>query len=356
MEFYPIKVLHLDKSVEDSVAITLDIPESLKSTFSFKAGQFLTLQAQINGEAIRRSYSLFSSPLDEKWQVGIKKIPGGIFSNFACDNLKVGDTLDVAPPDGKFTIPMQAETKRTIAAFAAGSGITPMVSLIKTFLITEPETNIKLFYTNKRVKTTMLKEALEALKNQFMERLEINYFLTQERREIAFYNGRIDNKKLDQIFSMNGGPSQLDEYFICGPEAMIFQIRDYLTDAGIDEKNIHFELFFSGDANKEVLQELSTANLGKQSKLTIVEGGKEFTIDVNTGSGNVLDYALDKGADLPYACKGGVCCTCRAKLVNGEVKMLKTFGLEQEEIDNNYILTCQAIPLSDELRVDFDMG
>jgi len=356
MEFFKIKIADLDRSVEDSVTVTLSIPEDIKHKFEFKAGQFLTLQAQIDGESVRRSYSLCSAPFENIWQVGIRKIIGGKFSSFAYDDLKVDDEIEAAPPDGKFHIPLEPNSERVIAAFAAGSGITPMVSLIKTFLAKEPKTKVKLFYANKRVKTTMLKEELEALKNQYMDRLEISYFLTKEKREIEYFNGRIDTDKLAQIFKVNGNPSQIDEYFICGPEAMILNISSYLKEQSIPEDNIHFELFFSGEVDKSELEALQKEHQGKQSHLTVVEGGKKFTLEVDQGKGNVLDYALDHGADLPYACKGGVCCTCRAKLVEGEVKMLKTFGLEQEEIDDNYILTCQSIPLSDTLTVDFDQG
>jgi ring-1,2-phenylacetyl-CoA epoxidase subunit PaaE len=307
----------------------------------------------INGEKIRRSYSLCSSPIDNEFKIGIKQIPNGKFSTFACETLKVGDVLSVAKPEGKFHIPLKSDREGTLVAFAAGSGITPILSIIKTHLNKEANTKVKLFYTNKSVSTIMLKEEIEALKNEFFDRFELFYFLTKEKRNIDFFNGRMDDDKLDLIFKLHGAPNDFDHYFICGPEKMIFGIKDYLKNHGVAEEAIHFELFGT-ELPQGVLETIATQTSGAASNLTIIEGGKTMVFDVTQGKGNILDYALNNSADLPYACKGGVCCTCRAKLIEGKVKQLRTFGLEQDEIDNNYILTCQSIPLSDKIVVDFD--
>ena len=353
MEFIESTISAIDKSAEESAVITLEIPEDKKTQFNFVQGQFLTVQAEINGEHVRRSYSLCSSPIDNQFRIGIKKIPKGKFSSYACDSLEVGDTLSIAPPDGKFFIPLDENRDGTLVAFAAGSGITPILSIIKTHLHKEANTKVKLFYTNKSVSTIMLKEELEGLKNEFLDRFQLFYFLTQEKRNIDFFNGRMDTDKLDQIFKLHGEPINFDHYFICGPEKMIFDIKDYLNQHEVKDEQIHFELFGTEIPQEELLTIEAESN-GSNSKLTIIEGGKSMEIEATQGKGNILDYALNNSADLPYACKGGVCCTCRAKLVQGEVKQLRTFGLEQDEIDNNYILTCQAIPLSEEIVVDFD--
>lgn len=353
MEFIKATISSIDKSAEESAIITLDIPQEHKKDFSFLQGQFITVQANINEEKVRRSYSLCSSPIDNEYKIGIKQIPNGKFSTYACQDLKVGDTLSIAKPDGKFHIPIQTDRDGTLVAFAAGSGITPILSIIKTHLNKEPHTKVKLFYTNKSVSTIMLKEEIEALKNEFFERFEVFYFLTKEKRNIDFFNGRMDEEKLDLIFKLHGQPNTFDQYFICGPEKMIFDIKDYLGKHHVAEESIHFELFGT-EIPQEFLETVSNQANGEIASLTIIEGGKTMEIDVTQGKGNILDYALNNSADLPYACKGGVCCTCRAKLVEGKVKQLRTFGLEQDEIDNNYILTCQSIPLSDKIVVDFD--
>ena len=353
MEFIEATISSIDKSAEESAVITLDIPESHTEEFSFIQGQFLTVQAIINGEKLRRSYSLCSSPIDGEYKIGIKHIPNGKFSTYACEGLKIGDTVSLAKPEGKFHIPIDANRDGTLVAFAAGSGITPILSIIKTHLKKEHNTKVKLFYTNKSVSTIMLKEEIEALKNEFFNRFEIFYFLTKEKRNIEFFNGRMDEGKLDLIFKLHGQPNEFDHYFICGPEKMIFGIKDYLNKHDVSDDAIHFELFGT-EIPQELLETIAEQSNGANSKLTIIEGGKSMDMSVTQGKGNILDYALNNSADLPYACKGGVCCTCRAKLIEGEVKQLRTFGLEQDEIDNNYILTCQSIPLSDKIVVDFD--
>ncbi len=355
-EFYPISVKSIDNTTDDCVIISLDVPSDLKKIFSFIQGQYLTLKTMINGEEVRRSYSLCSSPLDSEWKVGIKKVPDGKFSSFANDILKERDTIEVMPPDGNFYTPIDVNQKRNYAAFAAGSGITPMLSIIKTHLASEPKSTFKLFYVNQKASTVILKEELEALKNLYMDRFEIYYFLTKQQRSIPFLNGRIDQEKLEIIFKSICNIDNTDHYFICGPEAMIHLINDYLKVAKVSDEQIHFELFGTdnkvADQKKEVL---AASFKGKVCDLTIIEGGKQMTIQMEQGANNVLDEALNNSADLPFACKGGVCATCKAKLVEGNVDMLLSYGLEPDEIEAGYILTCQAIPTSEKLVVDFDV-
>jgi len=281
-------------------------------------------------------------------------MPNGRFSTFANEKLKVGDTLEVMPPAGRFFVETNPNGHKNYVAFAAGSGITPIISIIKTHLESEPKSTFKLFYINQSVSTIILKEELEGLKNLFLERFEIFHFLTKEERSAPLFNGRLDRTKLVFLFENLIDKGIVNDFFICGPNAMIFMIRDYLTELGFDKNQIHFELFNTdGIAKKQpkIVREIDNSIL---SGIKIKEGGKYFNFSIPKGSDNILDAALKKNADLPFACKGGVCCTCRAKLVEGDVDIIVNYGLEQEEIDEGYILTCQAIPVSEKVVVDFD--
>ena len=352
MLFHPVKVRQLDRSTQDCTIVTLDVTPELHDQFQYKQGQYLNLKALINGEEVRRSYSLCSSPLDKEWRIGVKKVHDGKFSSFVHDHLKVGDELEVAAPDGRFFVDCSDTTQRNYVAFAAGSGITPILSIIKTHLAQEPNATFKLFYINQSVSSIMLKEDLEALKNRFMNRLEIYHFLTQEQRDVELFNGRLNEDKLDTIFKTICEVEDLDHYFICGPEQMIFMIRDFLEAKGVEKKQIHFELFGTAGAGKKkvVAKEFD----GKVSDVTVLEGGKSINFKTAQGANNILDEALKNNADLPFACKGGVCCTCKAKLIEGQVDMQVNYGLEDDEIADGYILTCQALPISDKVVVDFD--
>ncbi|HFB99293.1 MAG TPA: phenylacetate-CoA oxygenase/reductase subunit PaaK [Phaeodactylibacter sp.] len=352
--FHKIKIAAIEKTTSDAVVITLGMPEELKGRFVFKQGQYLTLQAEINGEEVRRSYSLCSSPLDGEWKVGIKKIEGGKFSTFANEVLQEGDVLEVMPPKGGFFVEIDKTKQKNYVAFAAGSGITPIFSIIKTHLLAEPNATFKLFYINQTVASIILKEEIEALKNLFMNRFEVFYFLTKEHRNVPLLKGRLDEEKLNIIFKSICDAETVDEYFSCGPEAMILMIRDFLLKKNVAKNKIHFELFNTTGASVEAKKKVAQTFKGKVAAITIMEGGKSMSFKIEQGSDNILDAAIKNAADLPFACKGGVCCTCRAKLIEGEVKMLVNYGLEEEEVEQGYILTCQSIPVSEKIVVDFD--
>lgn len=352
--FYALQVKELVKTTQDCVVLSLNVPEPLHSIFTFKQGQYLTFETEINGEKVRRSYSLCSAPLDNEWKVAIKQIPGGKFSTFANQELKPGDIIRTMPPDGRFTIPISESKAKNYLAIAAGSGITPIFSIIKTHLALEPDSKVSLLYTNKSVASIILKEELEGLKNQYLDRLSIYYFLTKEYRNIPLFDGRLDVQKLSVLSDEFISPGSLDEIFICGPESMIFMAKDFYMEKGVDEKNIHFELFTTAGSKIEVDTKKYESLSGNLSDITILDGGKSFTFSLAQGSQNILDAALANQADLPYACKGGVCCTCRAKLIEGKIDMIQNYALEQEEVENGYILTCQSIPISDKIIVDFD--
>ena len=354
--FYPVRVKNIEKTTAECTLITFDIEEELQSRFAYTQGQYLTLRAHIGEEEVRRSYSLCSSPMDGEWKVAVKHIAGGKFSTFANETLQSGDTLEVLPPNGRFFTKIEPDQEKHYVAFAAGSGITPILSIIKTHLLAEPESHFSLFYTNRTVQSIILKEEIESLKNQFLNRFEVFYFLTQEDRNIPLFNGRITEEKLEVIFDKLVAFEQIDDFFICGPEEMIFMIRDYLLAKEVSSKKIHFELFTSGGTKRKPQLAQSGQHLnGSSSAITIKEGDKSFNFSIPKGSDTILDAALKKSADLPFACKGGVCCTCRAKLVEGDVEMQVHYGLEEDELEAGYILTCQAIPISEKVVVDFDI-
>ncbi len=352
--FYKLLVKDIYKTTSDCSVVSFEMPDFLLPHFQFKQGQYLTLKAMIDGESVQRSYSLCSSPNDGEWKVAIKEIPTGLFSTYANQTLKQGDILEAMPPNGKFYVDVDNSNAKNYLLFAAGSGITPILSIIKTHLEQEPNAKIKLCYINRSVSSIILKEELEALKNQYLERLEIFYFLTREFRNIPLFDGRLDKEKLEQFTNQFCNLATINEVFVCGPEAMIFLVKDFMIEKGLAAKQIHFELFnTTGTISKEKKESLAKLS-DKAADITIIDGGKQFKFTIDQGSQNILDAALANNADLPFACKGGVCCTCRAKLVKGEVDMLLNYALEEEEVKDGYILTCQSIPTSAEIIIDFD--
>lgn len=349
--FYPIQLKDIQKTTKDCSVLTFNITDEISDTFKFTQGQYLTLKADIDGEEIRRSYSLCSSPLDNEWKVAVKKIENGRFSTYVNEKLKVGDVLEVMPPNGRFFSPISNKKKNYIA-FAAGSGITPIHSIIKTHLEKEPASTFRLFYFNRTIQSIILKEEIEGLKNRFLDRFELYHFLTQEERDSPLFNGRLDKEKLDKISQMLVDFSAIDDFFICGPNEMIFLIRDYLIEQNVDEKSIHFELFNTpGNEKKKKEIDLTDADM---SRVVIINNGTKTSFEMSQGGESILDAALRNNADLPFACKGGVCCTCKAMLIKGEVEMEVNYALEKEEVEEGFILTCQSIPKVDELIVDFD--
>ncbi|WP_452597815.1 2Fe-2S iron-sulfur cluster-binding protein [Pontimicrobium sp. MEBiC01747] len=353
-EFYNIQVKDIYKETKDCSVVTFDIPENLYETFKFKQGQHLTLRKIINDEDVRRSYSLCSSPLDNEWKVAIKQIPGGVFSTYANQELKAGDELEIAEPSGHFYIETEPEASKNHIAFAAGSGITPMLSIIKTHLIAEPNSTFKLFYLNRTVKSIIFKEEIEQLKNKFFGRFQVFYFLTKEQRDIPLLNGRFDEGKLQVLSKTFIDIEDTNSCFICGPQDMIFLIRDELEKAGLEKEKIHYELFFSGDVDDTKIAEVLEHKVDG-TDVTIIDGGKEFHFIMEDEYDNILDGALAAGADLPFACKGGVCSTCKCEVKEGTVEMKINYALDEKEVARNLVLSCQAVPTSEKVVVDFDV-
>ena len=353
-KFHNIRVADIYKETKDCTVISFEIPDDLKSEFQFKQGQHLTLRTMIDGTEVRRSYSLCSSPIENKWKVAVKKINEGLFSTFVNEKLKKGDVLDVMAPNGTFYTEVDPSVAKNYIAFAAGSGITPILSIIKTHLALEPNATFKLFYLNRTVKSIVFKEEIEQLKNVYFNRFEIFHFLTKEHRASELFNGRFTKEKIQILTDKIIDVPQVDACFICGPEEMIYLLRDELTEAGLAKDKIHYELFTSGisEADKQRISKIIEKKV-EGTEVTIIDGGKEFHFVMGDDFDNILDGALAAGADLPFACKGGVCSTCRCQVVEGTAEMKLNYSLEEEELAKNYILSCQAVPTSKKVVVDF---
>ncbi|MGJ8592021.1 MAG: 1,2-phenylacetyl-CoA epoxidase subunit PaaE [Aquaticitalea sp.] len=355
-QFHKLKIRDIYKETDDCSVIAFAVPKDLQDEFKFSQGQHLTLKADIEGEDVRRSYSLCSSPLDNEWRVAVKLIPGGKFSTYINSSLKAGDELEVMTPSGTFGVSAQPDKAKNYLFFAAGSGITPVLSMIKTHLAEEPNATCKLFYVNKTAKSIIFKEELEQLRNKYFGRLEIYYFLTKERRDIDLFNGRFDDEKMKVLTKTFIDIPDTSEVFLCGPEQMVNYVSNYLVDAGLPKNLIHFELFVTGLSEEDIKR---AERLAKQNvegvEVTIVDGGKEFQFTMTKDYDNILDAALGAGADLPFACKGGVCSTCKCQVKEGEVEMKVNYALEEKEVAQNYVLSCQAVPTSNKVVVDFDV-
>jgi len=353
LHFHTLTIQDITQETKDCVSIAFHIPEHLKKAFSFTQGQNITLKTMINGTEVRRSYSLCSSPLSNQFRVAIKRVDGGVFSTFANEHLKVGDSVEVMSPAGKFYTELNPTNTKNYVAFAAGSGITPILSIVETTLIAEPQSNFILVYGNKNHNSIIFKESLEALKNKFLQRFQLIHILSRERTDADVNFGRIDSTKLQQLSSLINYKT-IHEFFICGPEEMIFCVKDFLTAQSIEQKKIHFELFAASTPKTKTATTTTTDTTAK-SNISVTVDGRSFDFDLPFNGTNILDAALQQGADLPYACKGGVCCTCKAKLLEGQVQMDVHWGLEHEEIEQGFILTCQSHPITEKVVIDFDV-
>ena len=351
-KFHTLKIADVRTETEDTVSIRFEVPEILTEAYHFQAGQYLTLKSEVDGEEIRRSYSLCSAPYEHEWRVAVKQVYAGKFSTFANTKLKVGDELEVMTPMGNFKFDPKPTAKRFFALFAAGSGITPILSIAKTILKEEPNSEVDLFYGNKNVGSIIFKEEIEALKNLYMDRLRVIHVLSRENLGNPLQKGRIDREKADHLHKGFLTSLSIDGVYICGPESMILDVKDSFIANGLEVSKIHFELFTSPGRKQETplsepVEEISSA-------VKIIIDGDTFDIPLTSTGENILDAAHKAGADLPYACKGGVCCTCKAKIISGTARMDVNYGLEKDEIEAGYILTCQAHPTSENLIVSFD--
>lgn len=355
-KFYALPVASINRETTTCVSIGFQIPEDLKSTFTFTPGQYLTIKTIINGEEIRRSYSICSAPLESQIRVAVKQVEQGKFSTYALQELKVGDVLELMPPMGNFVSKSTAPAKHTLL-IAAGSGITPMMSMIKTGLTSNDEDRFTLLYGNQTRQSIIFREELEDLKNKYVSRLSLNHVLSREALDLPIMHGRIDAQKCTAFSKGIFDCTQITEAFICGPEAMILEVKNTLLALGMDNTNIHIELFTTASQQKtaNAAQKESNATAASEvSKVKVRIDGITIEMDVPYEGDTILDVALQQGADLPYACKGGVCCTCKAKVLEGSVSMEVNYALESDEIKKGFVLSCQAHPTSASVFLDFD--
>jgi ring-1,2-phenylacetyl-CoA epoxidase subunit PaaE len=358
LHFHPLKIKEIRTETPECVSVLFEVPDNLQTAFEFLPGQYLTLKTDIDGAEIRRSYSICSTP-EEGLRVAVKKVEAGKFSGYVNDALAVGDVVDVMVPAGKFTPRTRTEAGKNYLAIAVGSGITPILSIMKVILGQQDSSTFTLIYGNKNRGNIIFKEELEALKNKYMQRLTVHHVFSRETMDTALFNGRITAEKIDGFCNKLIHLSAMDEVFLCGPEDMILGLRTYFLESQqLGAQKVHFELFSSPDqpktVHKEWQQKQESVDASKMSQVTVKLDGAAFTMDLAYGGENILDAALKQGADLPYACKGGVCSTCKAKLISGEVDMEVNYALEPDELAANYILTCQAHPRTEKVIVDFD--
>lgn len=356
-KFQSLSVKEVRRETKDTVSVSFKLPEEFKDDFKFHQGQYLTLRAMINGEDVRRSYSICAAT-DEELRVAVKKVQGGMFSTYANEELKAGDQLDVMPPMGKFYVPLDPSSARHYALFAAGSGITPIISILKTVLKQEPDSRVTLFYGNSNFSSIIFRDELEDLKDKYLGRLRIFHIMSREGGELDLFTGRIDKEKCKSFFNTLLNIDDCDECFICGPEPMINEVKEGLKEIGMPDEQVHFELFTSplGSLSQERKVEVPEEHKGKVSKMTVILDGAEMNFDLPYDAEPILDAALQRGADLPYSCKGGVCRTCLAKVTEGSVRMEVNYALEPGEIEEGYILSCQSHPTSDKCVVDYDVS
>lgn len=352
--FHPLTVTDIRRDTRDAVVVTLQ--PAADTDFAFTQGQYLTFRRDFDGEELRRSYSICAGLDDGALRVGIKRVDGGAFSTWANEGLQVGDTVEAMPPMGRFFTTLDPASARHYLGFAGGSGITPVLSIIKTVLAREPKSRFTLVYANRQVSSIMFREELEDLKNTYLGRFSVIHVLEAEAQEIDLFTGRIDAAKMDALFANWLDAGDIDTAFICGPEPMMLAIADSLRKHGLDDSQIKFELFASsqpGRARKRAVSK-DTAHAGNMTTATVTLDGTTRTFQMPKDGESLLDAALGADLDAPFACKAGVCSTCRAKVLEGEVDMVTNHALEDYEVAQGYVLTCQCFPLTDNVVVSFD--
>lgn len=352
--FYSLRVRAVKHETRDAITVAFDVPPELAEKFRFIQGQFVTLRAWIGGEDVRRSYSICSAVQDGVLRVAIKRTPGGVFSNWMIENLKPGSTLEVMPPEGRFHVQLSAGNRKDYVAFAAGSGITPIFSIIKTTLLAEPESSFTLFYGNRASSTVIFREELAELKDLFLDRFTLVHILSREHQDVDLLNGRITGDKAEQLLEHFCRFEEIDTVFLCGPQEMVDEISAKLQALGMPESRIKIELFTVSTSERESRRPAAGTALEAECRVTLIVDGVQQMFSMQRGTETILDAALRRGIDLRHSCKSGVCATCRAKLIEGQVDMDANYALEDYEIARGFILTCQSYPVTDAVTVDFD--
>jgi ring-1,2-phenylacetyl-CoA epoxidase subunit PaaE len=350
--FYSLKISKVTHDTRDAILVGFDIPDKLHDAFAYQPGQHLTLRATINGQEQRRSYSICSAVQDDELRIAIKKVPGGVFSTWAHDTLVPGMTLEVFPPAGRFHLPLSPDHCRHYLAFAAGSGITPIFSVIKSTLLAEPESRFTLVYGNRASSAVMLRDQLADLKDQFLDRLSVIHIMSREKQDIELFNGRIDTEKCHTLFTQWIRLDDIDHVFICGPQQMMEQVSGTLIALGMNPSCIHAELFGVAASVPRVRAPAEVADA--HCEVTLVIDGRHFMFTMPRDTMPVLEAGLAQGIEIPYACKGGICATCRCKITEGKADMDANHALEDYEVASGFVLSCQAFPVTDTLVLSFD--
>jgi len=350
--FHTLRVAHVERLTEDSVSITFDVPTELRDAYRFTQGQHVTIRCDLGGTAVRRNYSICAPATAQRLRIGVKCLPDGAFSSYAAQRLRPGDELDVMTPTGRFFSELDPAHAKRYVAVAAGSGIAPILSIVATTLEVEPDSRFTLLYGNRTASTVMFLEDLHDLKDRYPERFQLLHFLSREQRDARLLHGRIDRTKLTTLLATLVPPDDVDEWFLCGPYQMTQQVRATLLDHGVDARHIHLELFHADAIPRPATPPVTAPGTGSEVSVTL--DGRQTSFRLASDGEPVLDAVLRLRADAPYACKGGVCGTCRAKIVRGTVRMDQNYALEADEVQRGYVLTCQSHPSGDEVVLDYD--
>ena len=356
LDFHPLRVKSVRPDTDEAVVVAFDVPGDLAERFRFTQGQHLTLRQTVAGSEQRRSYSICAGVDDGELRVGIRKVPGGAFSSWVNETLRAGDIIHVMPPEGRFFVPLDPAAERHYLGIAGGSGITPILSIMKTVLAAEPLSTFTLIYGNRKQRSTMFMEEIEDLKNRYLSRLSLHMVFSQESVDLPLYSGRLSAAKLGEFFGALIDPERVDHAFVCGPHGVNDEAEAALLATGIDAGKIHIERFgvpVEGEAEAAARRAPREGDAA-DAKITIIRDGVSREIDFRAEQGNVLDAAAAAGLEVPFSCKSGVCCTCRARLLEGEVRMERNFALEKHEVAAGFILTCQAHPLTARVVISFD--
>ena len=355
-KFYPLTVAKVKQETRDAIAVTFDVPAELKPQFAYQQGQHLTLRAMIDGEDVRRSYSICSAVQDEQLRVAIKRVSGGQFSSWANEHLKPGATLEVMPPMGHFNVPLDPQSERHYLAFAAGSGITPILSIVKTTLQAEPKSRFTIVYGNRASSSVIFRDELTDLKDTYMDRLKLVYVMSREQQDIELFNGRITEAKCGLFLKHWIAIDDIDVAFICGPEDMMHGVSRSLQAAGLAKEKIRIELFAASIPKHEHKPRRIEAGAQHLTEVTVIMDGNAASFTMDKDKESILDAGLRAGIDMRYSCKGGVCSTCRCKVLDGQVEMDVNYALEDYEVARGFVLSCQSFPITDKVVVDFDIA
>ena len=365
LHFHPLRVREVRPDTDESVVVSFDVPEPLRETFRFTPGQYLTLRAAVDGEDVRRSYSICAGADDDALRVGVRLLPGGVFSQWVNRSLEAGATLQVFPPQGHFHVPIEPAARRHFLGIASGSGITPILALMKTILAREPASSFTLIYGNRSRASTMFREEIDDLKNRYLTRLSLHHVFSREQQDSPLASGRVSQAKLGEFFAPRSpgtapeflgpliDPRAIDVAFVCGPYQMNDEAEAALLEAGVAPERIHIERFGAPPAGDAPLHPVLAGDAA-QARVTVVRDGQRREFDFMPGDPSILDAAARAGLDVPYSCKSGVCSTCRARLIEGQVRMDRNFALEKDELAAGFILCCQSHPLTERVVISFD--